>query len=149
LAPFSNSDWSEETRQVNPFADVRRAVPERNAAGLAPRQQSDGITIDEEQVTHIDRGHSCFRLDERTNHLHIVRCELAAYLHDRNAVVGHQSVDSAGHAHLFGQHTRRGKRPAISGSLKMDRYLPAPGVRCCESRECGESGESGEGVSGT
>jgi hypothetical protein len=93
-------------------------MSELGAARFALRQQSDGITVDEEQVPQVEGDDTCFRFEERTKHLHIVRDESAAYLQDHDTVFSHQSVDSAGHVHLSGQHTPTGKRSAIADAVK-------------------------------
>src|SRR5205809_3001268 len=124
----------------NPLADEKGTVSKFGAARFDERQQSDGIAVDEKQISEVQGDDSWFLLEERPEHGGILRCESTAYPDGHNVSFAHQWVDSAGHVHLSsrlsrgmrGRHRRRKRRTTHHGQ-KM--------AQTSECRVC-EAGES-------
>ena len=97
---------------VNPFADVRRTVPEFDAPTFAEYQEIDRRAVDHSDLLEIDGDGSPFLIDRGTKDVHIVPSDLPADAQDHKSPFNHESVDSAGHGGLMTAETAN--RPPLA-----------------------------------
>src|SRR5262249_58181164 len=73
-------------------------VSEFDAAGRSDGEEVHGIAVDQADLLEIDRQGSAFLIDRGAKDLRVVGGNPSADPQDREAAIGHQSVDSAGHS---------------------------------------------------
>lgn len=120
------------------------------SARLDPREQPDSIAVNKKQIPQVERDGTCLLLEERPEHVDVVRCKSTADSDDHNTSFAHESADSAAHEHSFLQRLNRQKRAANTRRRKRrtthnaHKLAKISGRRDCEACESGESDESGE-----
>jgi len=100
---------------INPFADVRRTVPEFDAPTFAEYQEIDRSAVDHSDLLEIDGDGSPFLIDRGTKDGNVVLRNPPADAQHHQIPLSRQSVDSAGHGVLV---RCEGKRRSTQEPLK-------------------------------
>jgi hypothetical protein len=82
---------------VNPLPDVRRTVPEFDAATFADRQEVHGIAVNEVGLRKVDREGAAFLVNRRSKHGNVILRNPPANAQHHDTPLSLKSVDSASH----------------------------------------------------
>jgi hypothetical protein len=81
----------------DPFANVSRAVPQRDSTALGLSKKFHRVPVDQNDVLKVDGNCTRFPLDQVAKCIHFLFCDPAAYAKRNNVVAVDNSVDSPGH----------------------------------------------------
>jgi len=84
----------------DPFADIRRAVPEFSSVELSSSEEFHSLAVDQIDVLEIDSNRTRIILDYVAKCVHILFCNPAAYAQHHDVVAADNPVDSAAHIEI-------------------------------------------------